>query len=124
MSFAGVLMIVVGAFNCIDGVAAVGNANYFENVANGGGDLPLTDEIQAWGWVVLALGAVMIATGIGLMSRQTWARMVGVALVGLNLLVQFAYIPHYPFWSLTMIFLDVVVIYGLVAYGERTGQRA
>ena len=102
---------------------ALANANYFNNVVNGGGDLPITDDVQTWGWVVLIVGIILVAAGIALFSGATWARAVAVVAVGVNMLVQFSYLAHFPFWSLTMIALDIMIIYGLVVYGGRN-ERA
>jgi hypothetical protein len=33
-------------------------------------------------------------------------------------LVNFAFLPYYPFWSMTVIALDVVVIWALTAHGR------
>jgi hypothetical protein len=118
-AFAGVLLIVAGTFNFIDGLVALTNAKYFENVVNGGGDLPITDNVQNWGWVVLIVGVVLASAGVALFSGALWARAVAVVAVGVNMVVQFAYLAHFPFWSLTMIALDIMIIYGLVVYGGR-----
>ena len=122
-AFAGVLLIIAGAFNVIDGLVALANANYFNNVVNGGGDLPITDNVQTWGWVVLIVGIILVTAGFALFSGATWARAVAVVAVGVNMLVQFSYLAHFPFWSLTMIALDIMIIYGLVVYGGRN-ERA
>jgi hypothetical protein len=34
------------------------------------------------------------------------------------------FIPAYPFWSLMIIAIDVVALYGLCAYGSRTNLEA
>jgi hypothetical protein len=118
-AFAGVLLIVAGAFNFIDGLVALTNAHYFEHVVNGGGDLPITDNVKDWGWVVLIVGIILVLAGFALFSGATWARVVGVVAVGANMLVQFAYLAHFPFWSFTMILLDIMIIFGLVVHGGR-----
>ena len=59
----------------------------------------------------------MLLAGYGIFSGATWARVVGVTVAGINLFVQFAWLPHYPFWSLTMMFIDLLIIYGLIAHG-------
>ena len=46
-------------------------------------------------------------------------RWVGVGIASVNAIVQSLFIPAYPFWSLTLLTLDILVIYGLVAYGKR-----
>jgi hypothetical protein len=116
-SFAGILIMVAGFFNIIDGLVAVINANRIAGVSNGHATLPVTDNVKTWGWVVLIVGIVMVLAAFGIFSGATWARIVGVSLAGLNMLVQFTYLAHYPFWSFTMILLDVLVIYALVVYG-------
>jgi hypothetical protein len=47
-----------------------------------------------------------------------------VVLVGLNAIDQMLFIPAYPFWSLTIIAVDVVALYGLCAYGSRQNVQA
>jgi hypothetical protein len=116
-SFAGILIMVAGFFNIIDGLVAVINANRIAGVANGHATLPVTDNVKNWGWLVLIVGIVMVLAAFGIFSGATWARVVGVAVAGLNMLVQFTYLAHFPFWSFTMILLDVLVIYALVVYG-------
>jgi hypothetical protein len=116
-SFAGVLIMVAGFFNVIDGLVAIINANRIQGVTNGNATLPITDNVSRWGWVVLIVGIVMVLAAFGIFSGATWARVAGVAVAGLNLLVQFTYLAHFPFWSFTMILLDVLVIYGLIVHG-------
>jgi hypothetical protein len=117
-SFAGILIMVAGFFNIIDGLTAVINANRIAGVTNGHATLPVTSSVKNWGWVALIVGVVMVLAAFGIFSGATWARVVGVAVAGLNMLVQFTYLAHFPFWSFTMILLDVLVIYALVVYGS------
>ena len=51
-------------------------------------------------------------------------RWFGVVVIGLNAIDQMFFIPAYPFWSLTIIALDVVALYGLLAYGSRENITA
>ena len=54
-------------------------------------------------------------------NAPSWARSVGVWLVAINMLVQLAWLPAYPIWSIMAIVLDVFVLYALVAtWGRRT----
>jgi type III secretory pathway component EscV len=55
----------------------------------------------------------VVFAGYGLLSGQTWARVVGIILASASALVNFAFIPYYPFWSLAIIALDVFVIWAL-----------
>lgn len=119
LTFAGVMLIVAGLFNFIDGLIAVVDAAWFNQVTGRVIDPPLIQSLATWGWVVLTLGVLATAAGIGVLFEATWARVTGVVLAGLNMLVQFGWMTHFPFWSLTMIAVDVIVIYALVAPSTR-----
>jgi hypothetical protein len=47
-------------------------------------------------------------------------RWFGVAVAMCNAIAQLLFIPAYPFWSLTLFTVDILVIYGLIAHGKRT----
>ena len=125
-SFAGILIIIAGFFNTIDGLVAIINANRIQGVVNGQATLPVTDQVSSWGWLVLIVGIVMIAAGFAIFSGATWARVVGILVASVNMVVQFSYLAHFPFWSFTMILVDMLVIYGLVVHGrpERQAQSS
>ena len=117
--FAAIMLLVVGAFNVIDGIAAIANANVF--VANAH---YVIGDLRAWGWVVLSLGVLQLLAGGGVMMGNQVARWFGVAVIGLNLIGQLFFIPAYPFWSLTIIAIDVFALYALCAYGSRSNVTA
>ena len=57
-----------------------------------------------------------IAAGYAALRGVTWARMTGIGLASLSMIVQFMFIPHYPIWSVLVIALDAVVVYALATY--------
>jgi hypothetical protein len=120
-TFAGIMIIIVGIFNVIDGLRAVTSSNQVEN-ALGNTELPLTSDVKTWGWVVLIIGAVMILAGFLIFSGNMFGRIVGVLVAGGNMIVQLSYLDHNPFWSFTIIIVDVLIIYGLVAHGGRIDE--
>jgi hypothetical protein len=121
--FAGIMVILVGVFNVIDGLRAITNASQIEShFPNGSVQLPITDDLKTWGWVVLIIGAIMILAGFLIFSGNMFGRIVGVTIAGLNAILQLSYMDHNTFWSLTMIFIDVLIIYGLVAHGGRLDE--
>jgi hypothetical protein len=118
--FAGIMVILVGVFNVIDGLRAITSARQVEShFPNGRVELPLTNDIKVWGWVVLIIGAVMILAGFLIFSGNMFGRIVGVTIAALNAIVQLSYLDHNTFWSFTMILVDILVIYALVAHGGR-----
>ena len=122
--FAGVMILIVGAFNVIDGLRAITNASQIQNqFPNGNVELPLTNNVKTWGWVVLIFGVALILSGFLIFTGSMVGRIVGVAIAGLNAIVQLSYLDHNPFWSFTIILIDVLVIYGLVAHGGLSKER-
>jgi hypothetical protein len=117
--FAGVLLLVAGFWNMIYGIAAIANSHVF--VANAH---YVFGNLRAWGWITLIFAILQLAAGGGVMAGNQLARWFAVAIVGLNAIEQMFFIPAYPFWSLTIIALDVVALYGLCAYGSRENVEA
>lgn len=114
--FGAVMMTVVGAFGVIEGLVALFNPTTYVTVDGA----VLAVDLTAWGWVHLVLGALLVITGVSLIrSAPGWARGLGVVLVVLSILVQLAWLPASPIWSILMIVLDVLVIYALVATSPR-----
>jgi hypothetical protein len=117
--FASVLLFVLSFFNLIDGIAAVANSHVF--IANAH---YVIGDLRAWGWITLILGALQILAAAGILTGNQLARWFAVALVGLNAISQMFFIPAYPFWSLTIIAVDVVALWGLCMYGSRQNLAA
>jgi hypothetical protein len=117
--FASVLLLVLGCFNLIDGIAAVANSHVF--IANAH---YVFADLRAWGWITLILGALQLLAAAGVLAGNQMARWFAVAVVGLNAIGQMFFIPAYPFWSLTIIAVDVVALWGLCAYGSRQNVTA
>jgi hypothetical protein len=117
--FAGVLLLVVGFWNMIYGIAAIANSHVF--VANAH---YVVGNLRAWGWVTLILAILQLLAGVGVMVGNQAARWFGVVVVGLNAINQMFFIPAYPFWSLMIIAADIVALWGLCAYGSRANVEA
>ena len=112
--FAGVMMILVGTFQVIDGLIALFNDDLYVVRSDG---LVVNVDYTAWGWTHLLLGILLIAAGYAVFSGRVWGRTLGVIAALLSAIVNFAFIPAYPVWSLLIITVDVLVIYALSAHG-------
>jgi len=112
--FAGVMLAMLGVLNLIDGIAAVSNSTFFTANAK-----YVLSGLNTWGWVLICMGVLQGLAAIGVWMRVKGVRWLGVAIAALNGIVQLIFIDAYPFWSLTMFTLDILVIYGLVAYGAK-----
>ena len=107
--FAGVIMIMVGTFQGIPGLAAIINDDFFVKTPNYAFEV----DVTAWGWIHLLLGLLVAFAGYALFAAKTWARVVGVTLATLSAIANFFFIPYYPFWAILMISLAVWVIWSL-----------
>jgi hypothetical protein len=117
--FATVLLVVLGCFNLIDGIAAIARSHVFVGNAH-----YVFSDLRFWGWVATIFGALQLLAALGIMAGNQLARWFAVAVVGLNAIGQMGFIPAYPFWSLMIIAVDVVAIWGLCAYGSRESLGA
>ena len=112
VAFAGTMLILVGCFNLIDGIAAIANSDYLVNQL-------LFANLDAWGWFFLICGAVQLCAGFAIYSGVGWAAIVGIVSAFANAIAQLSWARAYPVWAVCAIVLDVLVIYGLVVYGGR-----
>jgi hypothetical protein len=110
--FASVMLLVAGAVNFIEGIAALVSDR--EVVLSEDGIYLL--NVTAWGWTLLIFGLIMLAVGIGLLQGQSWARVAGIVIVGLHAAAQVLWIGAYPVWSILMIALDTVILFALTAH--------
>lgn len=112
--FAGVLMVIVGAFQLIKALTALFNQDYLLVNSNG---LAIHVNIAAWGWAHLLIGLVVLAAGFGVVVGQMWGRVVGIAVTAVSAIVNMLDMAAYPLWSILIIAVDVLVIYALAVHG-------
>jgi hypothetical protein len=113
MTFAASMMVLVGCFQALTGLAAILNDDFFVVTRNYAFDLDTT----AWGWIHLIVGIAVAATGFALFAGRTWAAVTALFLAMLSALTSFFFIPYYPWWSLLVIALDAWVIWSLTRPG-------
>jgi hypothetical protein len=113
-AFAGVIMIMAGAFQAIAGLVGVFEDEFYVSTRN----YLLKFDATTWGWIHLLIGVLLFFAGFAVFSGQVWGRTVGVLLAVLSALASFAFIPYYPFWSLAIIALDVFIVWALTAHGR------
>ena len=105
---------MAGVFHFITGLVAVVDGEFYVV----GAKWVFEFDITAWGWIQMVLGVLVFLAGLGIVSGNVAARTVGVVLAGLSAVVNFAWLPYYPVWSIVMIFLAIAVIWALTVHGR------
>ena len=121
IGFAGILIVIIGAIDVFQGVIALAEDEYF--VPTGSGFLVF--DLTAWGWVLLIWGVLLVLAGLGLISGQGWARWFTIVVVSVNFIAQLGFLGNsqYPLWSLTVMALNIIVLYALTArWSESTAE--
>lgn len=111
--FAGTMILIAGCMNLIHGIAAISDSKIFTRHFE-----LVISNLHTWGWAVAILGGVQILAALGIYAGNRYARWLGVAVACVNALVQLTFASAFPIWSLTIVGLDVLVIYGLVVHGD------
>jgi hypothetical protein len=113
IGFAGILLLIVGSIDFFQGLIALFEDEYFVVTASGF----LVVDLTAWGWIMLIWGVLLVLAGLGLASGQGWARWFAIVVVSLNFIAQLGFLGNsqYPLWSLTVMALNVIVLYALTA---------
>jgi hypothetical protein len=114
VALGGIILLVLGTMNLIEGIGAVGDSAFFV-----GGAKFVFGSLHAWGWVAIVLGVGQLATGIGVLAGSRAAAWLGVGFATGNMVAQLLFLPAYPFLSISLFALDVLVVYGLAVHGGR-----
>lgn len=117
LAFAGVMIAIVGVLNVVYGIAAIDQANFYVNNVS-----YVFSDLNTWGWIMTVIGAVQICAAFAIFANVTWGRWIGILSAGANSIFQLFFIPSYPFLSLALFAVDVLIIYGLVAHGGRRAE--
>jgi hypothetical protein len=112
--FASIMLVLAGMFGIIHGLVALINDEVYLVTKDG----VVAFDFTTWGWIHLILGIIVFIAGFAVMSGQLWARIVGVFVAMLSAVSQIAFITAFPLWSVVIIGIDVLIIYGLLVHGE------
>ena len=113
IGFAGILMLIIGSIDFFQGLIALFEDEYFVVTASGF----LVVDLTAWGWIMLIWGVLLVLAGLGLLAAQGWARWFAIVAVSVNFIAQLGFLGNsqYPLWSLTVMALNIIVLYALTA---------
>jgi hypothetical protein len=112
LDFAGIMTLVTGGLNAIDGLVGFYRTSYFR-------DAFVLGNLRFWSVALMALGAIQLAAGFAILGRQGWGRWFGLITVTVNAFIQLFVITSYPFWAGIIIAYDIAIFYALSVQWER-----
>jgi len=118
VAFAAIMMIILGVFGALEGLAAIVKSGFYHVPPN----YYINLNAKGWGWIHLIIGIVIVLAGLSLFRGSTWARVVGIFLASVAAISNFLFIPFYPIWSLVIIAICVFVIWALAAHGRALAE--
>jgi hypothetical protein len=117
--FAAILLLIAGTLNIIYGIAAISDANFFV-----GNTSYVFSSLHTWGWITVILGVIQLTAGFSLLGGGTYGRVMGIAAASIGAIGALLSIGgNYPFWSLGIFALCIIIIHGLVVYGEELPEE-
>lgn len=109
MRYFGVLLLLSGVLSILQGIAGIakdrlfGVPRYYE----------YRFDLTSWGWIHLVVGVALVIVGVGVLRAMSWGRAAGVTTASISLVTQFMFIPYYPLWSISVMALDLIILWGL-----------
>ncbi len=113
--FAGIMVLIAGVLNVVYGIAAIDKAHFFVEDKKF-----IISDLSTWGWIILVIGVIQLIAAFSIWSGGEFGRWIGIFGASLSAIGAMLSIPGYPFYSLAVFAIDLLIIYGLAAYGGRT----
>ena len=110
--FAGVLMIIGGAFQALEGLAGIVHDKYLVVAPS----TIYAFDLTVWGVIHLLVGLALLVIGVSLLRGQTWARVAGLIVAVISAIMNFVFLPFSPLWAIVIIAVDMLIIWALAAY--------
>ena len=114
VTFAGMMLAIIGSLNVIYGIAAIDDANVYV-----GDSRYVFADLNTWGWFLAFVGAAQFVAAFSIWNGNAYGRWIGVGTASVNGIVQLLFMPAFPLLSLALFSVDVLVIYALIQYGGR-----
>jgi hypothetical protein len=111
VGFAGLMMVLIGVLNVIQGLIAIVRDDYYVLTA----EQIIVFDLTTWGWILLIWGIIVGFAGSALATGAGWARWFTLVVASLNIILQLGFVGsgQYPLWALTVLALNVLVLYAL-----------
>jgi hypothetical protein len=112
--FAAIILITVGMLQAFVGLVAI----LEDEVLVVTPDYVAQLDATSWGWIHMIIGLIVAAAGMGIFSGNVLARTVGVLAAVGSMVSMFLWMPWYPVWAITIIAIDIAIIWALTVHGR------
>ena len=112
--FAAFMLAIAGGLNVLYGIAATSHSKFFDPDAD-----YILSGLATLGWAWIVVGALQLAAVASIARRHTFGRVVGIATAAVNAVLQMLSLAGHPFLSVTLLAIDVMVIYALTRHMGR-----
>jgi hypothetical protein len=111
IGFAAIMLAFIGAITFFEGLIAIIRDDYYVVTRQH----VFAFDVSTWGWIMLFWGILLFLAALGLAAKSGWARWFTIIVLFLNLLGQLSFLGNgqYSLWSLTIITLEILVLYAL-----------
>jgi hypothetical protein len=112
--FAAVMLMLIGAFHFMAGLVGIVDDEFYVVSQK----WVFEFDVTTWGWIHLIGGALVVLAGLSVLKGHMYGRIVGTFVAAISALVNFAWLPYQPWWSILMIALSVAVMWALTIHGR------
>lgn len=113
--FAGAALMLSGPLSILMGAAGIAHGTVFSSP-----QYAYSFDLAPWGWIHLVVGIALVIAGLGVLAHKSWGRAAGATTAGISLITQFMFIPYYPAWSITVMTLDLLIVWALTRFHPGT----
>jgi hypothetical protein len=111
---AAIILIIGGVCHAMQGIVGIASNEFYVATQR----WIFQFDVTTWGWIHVVVGLIAVLAGVGLFSGAVWARTVAVLVAAVSIIVNFVWLPYYPFWAILIIAFDMFVIWALTAHGR------
>lgn len=109
MRYFGVPFLISGVLSILQGIAGIAKDRLFGAPRQ----YEYRFDLTSWGWIHLVVGVALVIVGVGVLRAMSWGRAAGVTIAAISLVTQFMFIPYYPLWSISVMTLDLIILWAM-----------
>jgi hypothetical protein len=114
IGFASLMLAIAGIFHMIAGFVALFQEDVYALTPN----YLFVFDYSQWGWIHIFGGLLAFIAAGSLAQGHMYGRIVAVLVAMSSVVVNMAFVPIYPIWSLMMVVVGILVIWAVMVHGK------